>query len=95
MHARLLLGFAIASILLSVPSFERIPRFLPLLRSEVRAALPEAIHALEARGVWLVNIDLIRIDERVQGTCFRWAHRYTSGRGTDPLEIITTCGKHS
>lgn len=92
MHIRLLLTFALASLLLSFPAFSRIPRFLPLIQRDVRSALPQAVDALEKKGVWLVNTDLLEIEERTQGICFRWEHRYTSYAGTADPEIIVTCG---
>lgn len=91
MHVRLLLAFALASLFLSTPSISRIPRFLPLLQRDVRNALPQTVDALQKKGLWLVNTDLLSIEQRELGICFRWAHRYTSGSGTKKPKTIITC----
>ena len=91
MHLRLLFVFFALSILLSIPSMLRIPRFFPFVSADVRAAFPEAQRTLEEQGLWLVNIDLLGVKKDETEICFLWGHRYTSGRGTARPEEIKTC----
>lgn len=90
-HNRLFLSLLVLALLLSIPSIVRIPRVLPLLRSNVRAAAPEALEELRSKGLWLVNTDLINVEWRDHAICFLWEHRYTSREGKDPAEILPTC----
>jgi hypothetical protein len=90
-HRRLLITFAFVSLLLSIPSMLRIPRFFPFVSADVRAAFPEAQRTLEEQGLWLVNIDLLGVKKDETEICFLWGHRYTSRKGVTQPEEIKTC----
>ncbi len=91
MRTKLLLSLLALSIVLSIPSLLRIPRVLPFLDPEVRAAAPQALEMLRSQGFWLVNIDIHDIEAREGQICFLWEHRYSSRKGRAPAAIITTC----
>jgi len=88
---RLLAALLGLSVLISVPSLLRLPSTLPLLSAEVRAAAPQAIEELRAKGLWVVNTDLTGITREQNVVCFHWEHRYTKRGYTGPSESITTC----
>src|SRR3989344_6861918 len=85
MQQRSLLALLFAlSLILSTPSLMRIPRMLPFLHADVREAAPKALTMLRTQGLWLVNIDLQKVERTPDSICFLWEHRYTSRemRGT-------------
>lgn len=93
MKARLLLSLTALTIALSMPSLLRIPRVLPFLDPEVRAAAPQMLEELRARGLWLVNVDIESVTKEDEKWCIHFVHRYTSRKGTRAPEPITTCKK--
>ena len=90
-NTRLLLALFCASLLLSIPSILRAPRFAPFLQAEVRDAAPKALDLLRSGGLWLVNVDLRRVEKKEDMVCFTWTHQYSSRDGKDSSEDITTC----
>jgi len=88
---RLLVWLFAASLVLSAPSIRRIPSVLPFLQAEVRAAAPQAIEELRAKGLWVVNTDLLKITREENAICFHWEHRYSRPRGLEGREYISTC----
>ena len=91
MKKRLLAPLIAFSLLLSTPSLLRIPRVLPFLDAEVRAAAPMMLNRLRERGLWLVNTDLKKVIKDAEGICFLWDHRYTAVERSFAPEILTTC----
>ncbi len=90
-HLRLLLSLSALTIALSLSSLLRIPRILPFIDPAVRAAAPTALNELRVRGLWLVNIDLLSIEQSDEKLCFTFTHRYRGAAGSKLPEIITTC----
>ena len=88
---RTTLSLLILSLALSIPSLMRLPRVLPFLYSDVRAAAPKMIEDLRSRGLWIVNVDLEEIRRGQNAVCFYWSHNYTARNRTDDSEPITTC----
>ena len=87
----ILLSLLILSLVLSTPSLMRIPRMLPFLHADVREAAPKALDMLRSEGLWLVNIDLRKIERTAEGICFEWEHHYTSRETKGNPEILSTC----
>ena len=81
----------ILSLLLSIPSLTRIPRMLPVVGSNVRAAAPKALEELRSQGLWLVNTDLMNVKSGRGKICFNWEHRYRSKNIVDDPEHLSTC----
>lgn len=69
----------------------RLPRVLPFIHADVRAAAPKMIENLRSRGLWLVNVDLGEISRGQNAICFHWNHSYTARNRTEELESVTTC----
>jgi len=91
MHSRILLSLLTLSLILSAPSLMRIPRMLPFLHTDVREAAPKALTMLRTQGLWLVNIDLQKVERTPDTICFLWEHRYTSREMRGTPETLTTC----
>ncbi|HLC76178.1 MAG TPA: hypothetical protein VJB82_03645 [Candidatus Peribacterales bacterium] len=91
MKIRLLLILFSLSFLLSTPSLLRLPRIIPFLDAEVRAASPSILTALREQGLWLVNTDLLSVKKDAEGVCFTFEHRYTGMKDTFHTELLTTC----
>jgi hypothetical protein len=79
------------SLLLSAPSFLRIPSVLPFLDPEIRAAAPRAMEELRSQGLWLVNVDFLKVEKADEEICFHWLHRYRSRLAIAEPEELTTC----
>lgn len=91
MKIKLLTSLLAASLLLSVPSIVRIPRFMPFIKADVRAAAPKAMDELRSMGLWLVNVDMKSIERKGDDICFTWIHQYRSRSEVYESEDITTC----
>lgn len=91
MNTRLCLSLTALTLALSMPSLMRLPRMIPFLQSDVRAAAPQMLKELRAQGLWLVNTDLAGIEDTAEGLCFTWEYRYRGHGGIKDLRIITTC----
>ena len=92
---RLLLSLAALTIVISMPSLLRIPRVLPFLRTEVRAAAPAVLQELRSQGLWLVNADLLGIEESNGILCFTFEYQYRGGGTSSAPRIITPCTFHA
>ena len=79
------------SVFLSLPSIIRLPRLLPFAKAEVRAAITPAMQELRNQGLWLVNVDIEKIERQDEEICFIWNHEYRSREKVYPEELITTC----
>jgi len=90
-NLRLLGVLLLLSLLLSIPSIVLIPRYLPFLDAEVRAAAPHALEKLRDRGLWLINVEMQTVERREEAICFIWEHRYRSRSRIEEPEILTTC----
>lgn len=90
-NLRLLGVLFVLSLLLSAPSIVLIPRYLPFLDSEVRAAAPHALEKLRSHGLWLINIEMQSTERRDGEICFTWEHRYRARERIEDPEILTTC----
>lgn len=91
MQRILLITLLAISLLLSLPSLWRSPRFVPFLRSEVRAAAPRMMEQLRSQGLWLVNVELLAAEERGEKLCFLWQHQYHARTHIDAPEELLTC----
>lgn len=80
----------ILTLIISVPSLTRIPLILPFLSADVRVAAPAMLKKLREKGLWLVNVDLVKI-EKTPNVCFTWKHSYKSRERVFDSELITTC----
>ena len=95
MNYRLLLSLLSLTLALSMPSLMRLPRIIPFLQPEVRAAAPRMLDELRSQGLWLVNTDLMEIENTADGLCFTWEYRYHGHGGIKDPRIITTCTSHA
>jgi hypothetical protein len=95
----LLLVLFTTSLLISIPSILRIPRFIPFLRADVRSLAVESVDMLRGHGMWVINADVRSVREMASEQtetdneilCMEWEYRYRSRFGDLPVEIVTMC----
>jgi hypothetical protein len=69
-----------------------ISRLIPLFfNSEIRSHVSESADKLRLMGLWLINIDIVKVESKDLDTCFTWEYEYRSKEKVYPKELITNC----
>lgn len=87
---RTTLAIIALTLIISLPSLPRIPRVLPFLAADVRAAAPLMLEDLRKQGLWLVNVDIVRVAKE-PNVCFTWEETYRSRERVFDPKLLTTC----